>query len=74
MRLSSSFSGDYSIVPSLKNKIDEYGKVDYDSNFRRSHLIYLTEIWLKEDTTNVALKGYTTVRADRDELTLRLIT
>ena len=40
--------------------------VRIDGDFRRSNLMCFTETWLTENTDNILVPGFTTVRADRD--------
>lgn len=57
----------FSNVCSLSNKMNELiAKVQYDNEFRQSNLICFTESWLKEETSDPNLPGYTIIRADRD--------
>ena len=54
-------------VRALRKKRDELtALVRIDGDFRRSNLMCFTETWLTENTDNILVPGFTTVRADRD--------
>nr|XP_055073494.1 uncharacterized protein LOC129453317 [Misgurnus anguillicaudatus] len=58
-------------VRSLNNKVEELAaRVNFETDFKLCNLICLTETWLKPETA-VYIDGYTTIRADRDELLSR---
>ena len=40
----------------------------HDSDYRRSSLLCFAETWLSEQTTDVGLDGYTTIRVDRNTI------
>ena len=54
-------------VRPLQKKQDELtALVRIDGDFGRSNLMCFTETWLTENTDNILVPGFTTVRADRD--------
>ena len=41
--------------------------VKYDTDYRQSSLICVTESWLTEESTGIDLDGFTTIHFDRDK-------
>ena len=58
----------FSSVRLLSDKMTELAAlVKYDTDYRQSSLICVTESWLTEESTGIDLDGFTTIRFDRDK-------